>query len=188
MEVMWLLVAVIVVVVLLVGFMLIAGPMNIMMQPVLQPAPIAASPPNIAQPVIVNRMAQPAQVVPRPSLPPITFPTDQPADNTQTEEDGITAPVGNTDSRYVMRSDYPGLQGDELVLTKPLRRRIRLSENGGFLRSYGGGEWRRIPYITIDEHRVYYDKSGFFRVGTSYMKRLALKYGQHNYVLEIAQK
>lgn len=101
------------------------------------------------------------------------------------EQAGELTTEGSTDSRFVMKSLYPGMKQGELTLTSPMRRVVRLCEKGGFIRRYGREEWRWIPYIVIDDYKVYYDKSGRFRVGDAYMKVLTIRYKGQLYPIEI---
>jgi hypothetical protein len=194
MDIVWLFVAIVVIVIIVAGLLAATGSFNNMITPVVRAA-VAQSddPPPVSAPVQPNIartwQSNPTSVSVWPPQPVSTMygKVSQPPTTTD-EEDGEVVPLSNTDTRYIMKSTYPGLRGDELILTKPLRRRIRLCESGGFLRSYDGREWRQVPYVCMEEHRVYYDKTGCFRVGDAYLRKLPIEHNGENYVLEVAKR
>lgn len=92
-----------------------------------------------------------------------------------------------TDTRYKLESTHPGLgdRGRELTLTNPTRRTIRLCRDGGFLRRYGGGEWRRVPHIFLGGYPLSYTKEGFIHYRDQYKKSFVVIHKGEDHMVKL---
>lgn len=92
-----------------------------------------------------------------------------------------------TDSRYVLRGDYPGInvRDNEVLFTRPHRHSIRLCRDGGFLVRWGRGTWQHVSLIRIDGTDVQYLQSGFFMYGDRSRRSILCPHEDHAYIINI---
>jgi hypothetical protein len=123
----------------------------------------------------VQKQQSPPQLMERQGtqfIPPQEATTDN-------EEDGIEVNDAEIESimdkKFGLVSTHPGMRGGQLMLMHPIRRSIALCREGGFLRKYGNGKWRKINKAILGGTNVSYNGKGYFSLTEGFNKSLLLK-------------